>query len=86
MPSISRFYGIVIWMYRPDHPPAHFHAQYGEHWAKIRIADQKVLNGSLPRRALRLVTDWAEMHTDELEADWDLAQALEPLVQIDPLP
>lgn len=52
-------------MYRPDHPPAHFHAQYGEHWAKISIADQQVLSGSLPPRALRLVTDWAEIHTDD---------------------
>ncbi|MDQ6778495.1 MAG: DUF4160 domain-containing protein [Actinomycetota bacterium] len=27
------FYGIVIFMYRPDHPPPHFHAQYGEYVA-----------------------------------------------------
>jgi Domain of unknown function (DUF4160) len=86
MPRISYFYGITIWMYRPDHPPAHFHAQYGEHWAQISIADQQVLNGSLPPRALRLVTDWAKLHTAELQADWDLAQALAPLVPIDPLP
>lgn len=86
MPSISHFYGITIWMYRPDHPPPHFHAQYGEHWAKIDIASGEPLAGDLPTRALRFVREWAEMHTDELEADWELAQALEPLVQIDPLP
>jgi hypothetical protein len=73
-------------MYRPDHPPAHFHAQYGEYWAQISISELEVLNGSLPPRALRLVRDWAELHADELQADWDLAQALEPLVPIDPLP
>jgi hypothetical protein len=86
VPQISTFYGIVIWMYRPDHPPAHFHAQYGEHWAQIGIAELEVLNGSLPPRALRLVRDWAELHTDELQTDWDLAQALQPLAPIDPLP
>ncbi|MGH2759907.1 MAG: DUF4160 domain-containing protein, partial [Actinomycetota bacterium] len=43
MPRISEFYGIVIWMYRPDHPPPHFHAQYGEHWARIEIASLRVL-------------------------------------------
>jgi hypothetical protein len=87
MPSISDFYGIVIWMYRPDHPPPHFHAQYGEHWAQIAIADpHRVLAGSLPPRALRLVRQWARLHRAELETDWDLAQALEPLVRIDPLP
>jgi Domain of unknown function (DUF4160) len=33
LPRLSAFYGIVIYMYRPDHPPLHFHAQYGEHIA-----------------------------------------------------
>jgi hypothetical protein len=55
-------------------------------WSVQRGADQQVLNGSLPPRALRLVTDWAKLHTAELQADWDLAQALAPLVPIDPLP
>ncbi len=86
VPQISRFYGIVIWMYRPDHPPPHFHAQYGEYRAQIGIPDQLVLNGSLPPRALRLVLDWALMHQAELQTDWVLAQALKPLVAIDPLP
>jgi len=31
MPSISRFYGIVVSMYSSDHPPPHFHARYGEY-------------------------------------------------------
>ena len=86
MPRISYFYGIAIWMYRPDHAPPHFHAQYGEHWAQISIANQEVLNGSLPHRALRLVQDWAALHADELQTDWALAQALQPLVAIEPLP
>jgi len=29
MPDISRFYGIVIKIYYGDHPPPHFHAEYG---------------------------------------------------------
>ena len=73
-----------------DVPPrsstAHFHAQYGEYWAQVGIAQQEVLNGSLPPRALRLVRQWAVMHQTELEANWDLAQSLAPLVPIDPLP
>jgi hypothetical protein len=86
MPSVSHFYGIVIWMYRPGHPPPHFHAEYAGQWAQISIADQEVLTESLPPRALRLVKEWAELHKQELEADWDLAQAMQPLVPIDPLP
>lgn len=86
MPRISEFYGIVIWMYRPDHPPPHFHANYGEHWAAIEIGSERVIAGSLPRRALRLVREWARLHEAELRSDWQRAQALEPLVPIDPLP
>jgi hypothetical protein len=86
MPRLAAFYGIVIYMYRPDHPPPHFHAQYGEHVAQIELATNQVLAGSLPTRALRLVEEWAQLHPDELLENWTLAQALEPLVPIDPLP
>jgi hypothetical protein len=86
MPRLSAFYGIVIYMYRPDHPPPHFHAQYGEHIAQIELGSLALLNGSLPPRALRLVREWAGLHQEELAANWALAQELEPLVPIDPLP
>lgn len=86
MPRLAAFYGIVIYMYRPDHPTPHFHARYGEHVAQIELATFAVLAGSLPPRALRLVQEWAAMHRHELAANWQLAQALEPLEPIDPLP
>ena len=72
-------------MYRPDHPPPHFHARYGEHVAQIELATLRVLNGSIPTRALRLVREWARAHEDELADNWERAQALEPLVPIEPL-
>ena len=86
VPRLSEFYGIVIWMYRPDHAPAHFHAQYGEMWAQMAIDDLRVLNGRLPARALRLVRAWAHLHGDELAEDWRRAQAREQLLPIAPLP
>jgi hypothetical protein len=85
VPRLSTFYGIVIWMYRPDHPPPHFHAQYGEHVAQIDLSTLRVLKGSLPTRALRLVREWARLHEDALADNWERAQALEPLVPINPL-
>ncbi|HEV7807991.1 MAG TPA: DUF4160 domain-containing protein [Solirubrobacteraceae bacterium] len=85
MPRLTAFYGIVIWMYRPDHPPAPFHGQYGQHVAQIELGTLRVLDGSLPPRALRLVRERARLHADELTDDWQRAQALEPLVSIDPL-
>ena len=42
-----------------------------------------MLIGSRPTRALRLVREWAGLHRHELAMNWDLAQALEPLVEID---
>jgi hypothetical protein len=30
VPELARFYGIIIRMFAPDHPPPHFHAVYGD--------------------------------------------------------
>ena len=66
MPEISRFYGIIIRMYAQDHLPPHFHADYSGQVAQIDIQTAEILVGSLPRRALRLVQDWTELHRQEL--------------------
>ena len=66
MPRISRYYGISIYMYFRDHAPPHFHAIYGEHEAVIEIASVKLMDGELPRRALKLVIEWAKKHRSEL--------------------
>lgn len=86
MPRISAFYGIVIAMYYEDHPPPHFHARYGEHEAQVSIATGEVLSGTLSRRAHALVREWAGLHREELDADWELAHHEQPLARIDPLP
>lgn len=87
MPRLSSFYGITIKMYwrEQHHPVAHFHAQYAEHLASIAI-DGRLLAGSLPPRALRLVRDWAELHEEELLDNWERVRSREPLDAIDPLP
>ena len=86
MPRISAFYGIVIAMYFDDHPPPHFHARYGEFEAQVAIATGELLKGSLPRRAQALVEEWAALHRDELEQDWERARQGQVLASIDPLP
>ena len=48
--------------------------------------DGEVIAGALPGRALLLVTEWAQMHREELEANWERARREEPLQPIDPLP
>jgi hypothetical protein len=62
MPTISAFYGILIRMFFNDHSPSHFHAIYSEHEAIINIEGLFISSGHLPRRALELVLDWAELH------------------------
>ena len=71
MPTISQFYGIIIRMFFAEHAPPHFHAEYGEYKASIDIQTFEVIDGKLPRRALSLTLDWAELHQEELMADWD---------------
>ena len=85
VPTISRFYGIVIRMYFSDHAPPHFHAVYADQEAVIAIASGAVLRGALPDRALRMVREWASIHRDEL-ANWERTQVLEQPVPIAPLP
>lgn len=85
MPIISRFFGIIIRMFFNEHAPPHFHAEYAEHRAVINIRTLEVIEGKLPRRALELVLDWAELHREELMRDWDLCQKNQQPVEIAPL-
>lgn len=86
MPELSCFYGIVIKMYFADHAPPHFHAEYAEFEARIAIDTLAVLSGNLPARAMGLVVEWATLHRQELQIQWQRAIALQQLSRIDPLP
>ena len=85
MPTISRFYGIVIQMYWNDHAPPHFHALYGEDEAVISLEPLATIRGYLPGRAMNLVVEWANQHRAELEEDWELCRSRQMPNRIDPL-
>lgn len=69
-----------------DHLPPHFHARYGEFWGKIEIETGEMLEGNLPRRAIRLIQDWVELHKPELLANFEEAQKDTPHIKpIEPL-
>jgi hypothetical protein len=85
MPTISVFFGITIRMYYRDHAPPHFHAYYQEHEARVAIGSLEVLSGSLPRRALALVLEWAKLHQEQLQVDWVSAEQHQALSDIEPL-
>lgn len=86
MPEISRFYGIIIMMFWDDHYPPHFHARYNEFEAQILISNGNVLEGDLPKRQLRLVQAWVELHSEELMINWnDLMKNPPSFRKIEPL-
>ena len=48
--------------------------------------DGSVLAGHRELRALALVREWAALHREKLQANWEQARRDEPLVAIAPLP
>lgn len=71
MPEISRFYGLIIYMFFNDHNPPHFKVKFGEFEANVLIENGMLLNGDLPISKHKLVTAWAEIHKDELLQMWN---------------
>lgn len=88
MPELSRFFGIIVRMYMeaggPHHVP-HFHAYYQDEAAVIGVDPVDLIAGALPRRQQRLVEAWAELHQEELLADWARLQSGQVLLPIAPL-
>lgn len=74
MPVICRFYGILIKMYFNDHLPPHFHAMYGEYNGLFDLNTLEMLEGDLPKRAIKLVQEWANTYQSELYKMWETQQ------------
>ena len=85
MPTLSIFFGIVIYIYWSDHNPPHIHARYAGEEAVFEIETRAMLEGSLPKRASAMVIEWMQAHQDELLAAWDLASRNIPPARIAPL-
>lgn len=85
MPEISRFYGVIIRIFHNEHPPPHFHAEYAGSAAAISIETFELVVGTLPRRAMVLVLDWAALHKQELRENWELCLRKEQPKRIQPL-
>lgn len=88
MPSISMFYGLIVYMYFMDnkqHKLPHIHVKYQDDEVIVKIPDGTVLDGGIPNAKMKLLQAWIELHKDELVADWKLAVNGEQLYKIDPL-
>jgi len=84
MPIISRFFGILIYMYWREHSPAHFHAKYQDDEVIVDI-DSGQVTGKMSARALRLIEEWRQLHVAELRQNWALAEQNKKLFRIQPL-
>ena len=87
MPTVSMFFGIIIRIYfaPKEHQPPHFHAYYAEHKATVDIQTCEILEGELPKKQKKLVLAWAELHQEELMANWRLVMNGENPFKINPL-
>jgi len=88
MPSLSTFYGIIVYMYFMDnkrHHLPHIHVKYQEHEVVVSIPEGNVLEGSIPTPKMKLLQAWVEIHKDELVAAWELAVSGEQPYKIEPL-
>ncbi len=84
MPTISRFYGIVVFMNYRDHPPPHFHARYQEYEITVEI-ESGITQGRMPARATQLIYEWAAQNEAALHDNRERARQGEPLQAVPPL-
>ena len=73
MPTISSFYGIIIFMHitRKEHLPPHIHARYGEYQATFIIETGELYFGDFPSKGRQLIKEFVLMHKKELQKMWD---------------
>ena len=85
MPTISKFYGILIRMFFRDiekHKLPHIHAEYQNYTGVYSIPEGELLAGTMNPKKHKLIVAWIEIHHDELMADWKLAIDGKPLFKI----
>ena len=85
MPTISRFYGIVVFMNYNDHDPPHFHVRYQDQEVILEIETGIVRGTTMSKRALRMLFEWSDKHRENLVRNWELARERKPLEPIPPL-
>jgi hypothetical protein len=59
-----------------DNPP-HIHAEYQGQEALIEIKTGIIMQGKLPKKALKIIKDWCIEHQEELLENWEKTVNLE---------
>ena len=82
MPTISMFFGILIKMYYKEHNPPHFHAYYQGFEAIFDMRTGKMTNGFVPKKAEKIISEWAIDNQDKLLENWQLMESGRPMLKI----
>jgi hypothetical protein len=70
MPTVATIDGIKVQFYWDEHPPVHFHVEYGEYRAQLALDTLEVIHGSIPATQLRKVAAWAASRKEKLLTAW----------------
>lgn len=87
MPALSMFYGIIVRMQSEKggkHNTPHIHAIYGDDEIVVAL-DGEILEGSFPKKQMKLLEAWMAIHEDELRANWSMLSAGDGYFKIEPL-
>lgn len=85
MPYVSMFFGIIIRMFHNEHNPPHFHAEYQGQRGLFDF-DGNMLKGNMKSNtAKKLIQEWALLHREELQHNWDKAVQGKQVDKIAPL-
>ena len=87
MPTISN----VLWYYylgmynNGEHNPPHLSCTHIKDDNAVFNMEGELTDGDMPKKQMKLIAAWAELHKDELLANWELAISEQPLYKIAPL-
>lgn len=76
MPTISKFYGIIIVMYlrNKEHNPPHIHAITDDFDAPFLISSGELMEGYFPPKAIAMVKEFISKYQNELLTMWKTEQ------------
>ena len=67
-----------------EHKHENFHITC-QSFNRVFNLDGELCWGEMPKKQMKYITAWADIHKDELLANWTLAIEEQPLYKIDPL-
>src|SRR5216683_1772141 len=68
-------------MFFNEHCVAHFQAVYEDHKITDEI-ESGTVRGDFPPRTLPLVLEWADLHKQELQENWERSRRRQPLERV----